>query len=252
MRSFCVCKSSDCCGKKITCGYVSANDTGLYYLQSRYYNPEIGRFINADAYISTGQGLLGCNMFAYCSNNPIVRLDPSGYASAIADALRTVGLIVSLLDGPSPILDILVATGLILCVIPQRPAKPVRRKVTTRPSFVAPPVSMYRISAQSINWGAGNKNHILRGTGKLHVAGWRRLGIDPDKNGAWNALLPILYEVVEKADDVACHVAKGNTGYVYTYAKVYIDEGVRVVVSIWVSLSGEIQKLSDAIPFILD
>ena len=59
-------------------GYVYDRETGLYYLQSRYYNPEIGRFINADAYISTGQGILGNNMFAYCGNNPVNRIDPTG------------------------------------------------------------------------------------------------------------------------------------------------------------------------------
>ena len=53
-------------------------DTGLYYLQSRYYNPEWGRFINADVYVSTGQGLLGNNMFAYCLNNPVNAFDPTG------------------------------------------------------------------------------------------------------------------------------------------------------------------------------
>ena len=49
-------------------GYVYDRETGLYYLQSRYYNPDVGRFINADGYISTGQGLTGYNMFAYCGN----------------------------------------------------------------------------------------------------------------------------------------------------------------------------------------
>ena len=59
-------------------GYVYDTETGLYYLQSRYYNPEWGRFINADAFVSTGQGILGNNMFAYCENNPVNRYDPSG------------------------------------------------------------------------------------------------------------------------------------------------------------------------------
>ena len=40
----------------------------------------MGRFINADALVSTGQGVLGNNMFAYCGNNPIVHLDPTGEA----------------------------------------------------------------------------------------------------------------------------------------------------------------------------
>ena len=59
-------------------GYVYDRETGLYYLQSRYYNPEIGRFISADNYPSTGQGLTGNNMFAYCGNNPVSRADSSG------------------------------------------------------------------------------------------------------------------------------------------------------------------------------
>lgn len=56
----------------------------MYYLQSRYHNPTLGRFINADAFTSTGQGLLGNNMFAYCQNNPVVYVDPSGFLIILA------------------------------------------------------------------------------------------------------------------------------------------------------------------------
>lgn len=59
-------------------GYYYDTETGLYYLNSRYYNPEFGRFISADGFVSTGQGITGSNMFAYCGNNPINRHDPSG------------------------------------------------------------------------------------------------------------------------------------------------------------------------------
>jgi len=58
--------------------YIYDEETGLYYLQSRYYNPKIGRFINADAYVATGQGILGNNMFAYCGNDPVNRYDDGG------------------------------------------------------------------------------------------------------------------------------------------------------------------------------
>jgi RHS repeat-associated protein len=61
-------------------GYRYDSETGLYYLQSRYYNPEWGRFINADGYVNTGQGIVGSNMFAYCGNNPISRIDSAGYS----------------------------------------------------------------------------------------------------------------------------------------------------------------------------
>jgi len=59
-------------------GYVYDDETGLYYLQSRYYDPALGRFINADVYTSTGQDFIGHNMFAYCGNNPTSRADQSG------------------------------------------------------------------------------------------------------------------------------------------------------------------------------
>ena len=59
-------------------GYVYDTETGLYYLQSRYYDPEMGRFINADNYPTTGQGFTGNNMFAYCGNNPVSREDDGG------------------------------------------------------------------------------------------------------------------------------------------------------------------------------
>ncbi len=59
-------------------GYVYDQETGLYYLQTRYYDPELGRFISADSFASTGQGPLGCNMFAYCLNNPATCTDEFG------------------------------------------------------------------------------------------------------------------------------------------------------------------------------
>ena len=59
-------------------GYYYDIDTGFYYLQSRYYDPEVGRFLNADGYVSTGQGNLSANMFAYCENNPVNCFDPDG------------------------------------------------------------------------------------------------------------------------------------------------------------------------------
>ena len=59
-------------------GYYYDSDTNLYYVKSRYYAPAICRFINADGLASTGQGFLGCNMFAYCLNNPLVFFDDGG------------------------------------------------------------------------------------------------------------------------------------------------------------------------------
>lgn len=59
-------------------GYQYDTVSGLYYLQSRYYNPEWGRFLNADICLDTESGVLGTNVFAYCDNNPVNFLDPNG------------------------------------------------------------------------------------------------------------------------------------------------------------------------------
>ncbi|MBQ3133559.1 MAG: DNRLRE domain-containing protein [Clostridia bacterium] len=60
-------------------GYFYDAETGLYYASSRYYDPQIGRFINADNQISgVGGSILGNNMFTYCMNNPVNMSDPTG------------------------------------------------------------------------------------------------------------------------------------------------------------------------------
>ena len=69
-------------------GYYYDSETGFYYLQSRYYDPEIGRFINADSYASTdATGLLSTNMFAYCENDPVNKSDPTGEVAPILVAM---------------------------------------------------------------------------------------------------------------------------------------------------------------------
>lgn len=60
--------------------YYYDSETGYYHLKSRYYSPEVGRFLNVGGYVQTGQGLLDINMFAYCGNNPVNRRDNSGNA----------------------------------------------------------------------------------------------------------------------------------------------------------------------------
>ena len=59
-------------------GYVYDEESGLYYLRSRYYNPEWDRFVNADSAIIPG--ILLTNSFSYSSNNPVKRIDASGHA----------------------------------------------------------------------------------------------------------------------------------------------------------------------------
>ncbi len=61
-------------------GYYYDNETALYYLQSRYYDPETGRFISPDSteYLEPSN-FNGLNLYAYCGNNPVMCVDPSGH-----------------------------------------------------------------------------------------------------------------------------------------------------------------------------
>jgi len=64
-------------------GYVYDEETGLYYLNSRYYDPKVGRFICADGVEQTlinNASLCETNLYSYCFNNPVVRKDPNGLA----------------------------------------------------------------------------------------------------------------------------------------------------------------------------
>lgn len=78
-------------------GYVYDQDTGLYYLQSRYYDPTWGRFISADNVIPDAGGeVLGYNLFAYCMNNPVNMSDVTGQfpvALAVMIGVAVVGII---------------------------------------------------------------------------------------------------------------------------------------------------------------
>ena len=64
-------------------GYIYDSETGFYYLQSRYYDPTIGRFLNADdtAFLGASGTAIGWNLFAYCENNPINKVDYFGSLS---------------------------------------------------------------------------------------------------------------------------------------------------------------------------
>ena len=59
-------------------GYWYDEETGLYYLNSRYYNRAWGRFLNADIYLNANGDILGFNMFAYCGNEPEMHSDKRG------------------------------------------------------------------------------------------------------------------------------------------------------------------------------
>jgi RHS repeat-associated protein len=80
-------------------GYRYDNESGLYYLQSRYYDPSIKRFISADDGIDLGAELLGYNMFQFCANNPVNYADPTGEFIITTTTLIVGGIIIGSLAG---------------------------------------------------------------------------------------------------------------------------------------------------------
>ena len=98
-------------------GYYYDTETSFYYLQSRYYDPEICRFINADSYVSTGDGFTGFNMFAYCNNNPVNRIDPDGHDSSVVEWWMSTMWWLCGIDGPVPVGDIVyLGVAVSLCI----------------------------------------------------------------------------------------------------------------------------------------
>jgi len=71
---------------------VLDEDTGLYYYNARYYDPELGRFIQADPIVPSPDNPQTLNRYAYCGNNPLKYIDPSGYIFGIDDLI--IGIII--------------------------------------------------------------------------------------------------------------------------------------------------------------
>ena len=83
-------------------GYFYDRDTGFYYLQSRYYDPITGRFLNVDdvRILNDTYHLLGNNMFSYCANNPVMFSDSTGFfAIAISVSSWVIYLIITIILG---------------------------------------------------------------------------------------------------------------------------------------------------------
>ncbi len=76
-------------------GYYYDEEISLYYLNARYYDPEVGRFISADSmeYLSP-ESINGLNLYAYCGNNPVMNMDPTGTSLIAFFVILAMGAIV--------------------------------------------------------------------------------------------------------------------------------------------------------------
>ncbi len=100
-------------------GYYYDAETGYYYLQSRYYNPEWGRFISADSFdYIDNTARFGFNAYIYCTNNPIMFVDPTGnkYVSPLGEKVGEILSAVFLVIGAAEVDDnfAYLVTGIII------------------------------------------------------------------------------------------------------------------------------------------
>lgn len=72
--------------------YKYDSEIRMYYLNSRYYNPQIGRFINADGLLGEVGNIQSMNMYAYCANNPVMYTDITGFSPKWVDTLAWIGV----------------------------------------------------------------------------------------------------------------------------------------------------------------
>ena len=78
--------------------YYYDSETGYYHLKSRYYSPEVGRFLNADSVLDS-RSTNALNLFSYCGNNPVSRIDITGHSwfsaikNIVAPIVATVAMV---------------------------------------------------------------------------------------------------------------------------------------------------------------
>ena len=232
-------------------GEYTDSETGLVYLRNRMYDPETGRFISEDTHWNVENCIYGdsetgnrpttpdigaiiqsSNLSAYCMGNPIMYVDKDGNVAVVAStALLALG-------------KAIVVTGIGCAVISI--AKLTKKQIDELAQCVSYTGNVSPSSG--IDWGKdeNGKHHVLNGSrdsANAHGPIWKKFGIDPNNNGGWGKLLPILKEVVDKGNEYMTTESKdGNLIY---YQKTYLDEGVKVIVRLIVGKNGEV-RLSDA------
>ena len=178
--------------------------------------------------------LLGANLFAYCTNNPVNMVDSDGYRAKSIVGISILGVLALAIAG-TPVGWI--GAFVILCGVAVYGAY----ALASKPKTITVKMS------QKINWD-GDKNHIINGSKSSkdnHLPGWKKFGFDPNGKGGWAKLLVILQAVVDTGNKYKEEMTKGGEKLLY-YSKYYAKEGVEVIVRIWQSADGLRQQISDA------
>ena len=211
--------------------YYYDTETGVYYLQSRYYDPEVGRFINADDIMGVNEDIHAYNLFAYCGNNPVNLVDYSGHSSsALKDigGLAVLGMLASMVAGlgPAAVASAAIVLGVAIA------------STVDSSDLDDLDDDLDDDLSDQIDWEKPDYNHVLkgsRGTRDFHGPGWRKFGIDPEGGSdSWLKLVPILKDVLNTGDKISERgIQNGNGARIIEYAKDFVDKGIRVIVRVW-------------------
>ena len=219
-------------------GYYYDEETDLYYCQSRYYDPEVDRWLNADGIIGSNSTVLGYNLFTYCINNPVMYSDPHGDVPGVLSAVYLLFKIGIAITGALLALDLAAAIEEDLPevrggkgkIIPFRPTDPEQSPEPAPPPvvpFVSPtsppekkePTVIYRYGGT--NPGNLTPREIDKNTG-LSFSTIPKAGAAMTTIEAINAT-GVLYAVKDKATHVSVYPVGGSM-------KDWINEGSN---SIW-------------------
>lgn len=81
---------------------IETDENGLVYLNDRYYDPSVGRFLNEDPYSLKYQDILNLNLYSYCANDPLNNVDPTGnYIETIIDIVSVISSAVEFYKNPT-------------------------------------------------------------------------------------------------------------------------------------------------------
>ena len=196
-------------------GYFYDQETGLYYLHNRYYDPETGRFISADAYLVAGNHINSTNMFAYCLNNPVMYVDPSGRDAEVIDPSTQIAIATALeafvaaFGTALPVVGILIGLAIVVDatyrIINSVPSDKVTTK--TRPDTVARIPDKHK-DVYRLAYMDSEGNLVKVGPSMSFTAALTALGV----SGAKNSLEYTYKFKKRKASDEVKKIAKEHKG----------------------------------------
>ena len=186
-------------------GYYYDTETGFYYVSSRYYDPEIGRFISpdtTDVLTATPVSLTDKNLYAYCDNNPVMRVDLGGrFWESVFDVISLGASIVEVCINPA---DPWAWAGLVGDTIDLIPfvtgVGEVTRSLKTTVEVVDKTSDVVS-SAKTIYKTADAASDILKATGSyeiLYKSGYNYIG----KGGFKRAITSATKKAAEYGDEV--------------------------------------------------